>query len=96
MFDTFSKNLPANFKIFLSNFENCKFCQRVGLAPLDLRVLAREGSELDRRRRVMASSCVVFQMDELPALVRDLSQGRTSWDEALSKYPAFVQQEASK
>ena len=30
----FSKNLPANFKIFLSNFENCKFCQRVGLAPL--------------------------------------------------------------
>ena len=35
MFDTFSKNLPASFKIFLSNFENCKFCQREGLAPLE-------------------------------------------------------------
>ncbi|KAK7109202.1 glycine--tRNA ligase-like [Littorina saxatilis] len=35
-------------------------------------------------------------VDELPALVRDLAQGRTTWDEALEKYPLFVQQEASK
>lgn len=35
-------------------------------------------------------------IEELPALVRDLAQGRTSWDDALDKYPIFVQQEASK
>ncbi|XP_076460990.1 glycine--tRNA ligase-like [Babylonia areolata] len=35
-------------------------------------------------------------MDELPALVRDLSLGRSSWEEALQKYPIFEQQESSK
>ena len=27
---------PCNCVIVLSNFENCKFCQRVGLAPLTI------------------------------------------------------------
>ena len=42
------------------------------------------------------SFCRLLQIDELPALVRDLAQGRMSWDEALEKYPLFEQQEASK
>lgn len=35
-------------------------------------------------------------LEELPGLVRDLAQGKRSWDDALKSYPLFEQQEASK
>ncbi|XP_074658814.1 glycine--tRNA ligase-like [Tubulanus polymorphus] len=34
-------------------------------------------------------------MSELPTLVNDLSNGRSQWDEVITKYPVFEQQEAT-
>lgn len=39
---------------------------------------------------------VLFQVSELPDIVRDLSNGNTSWAEIESKYPIFEGQETSK
>ena len=33
---------------------------------------------------------------DIPAVIKDLSRGRTTWKEVLDKYPRFEQQEASK
>ena len=35
----------------------------------------------------------VYQLSEIAAVIRDLSNGKTSWAETEAKYPKFVQQE---
>jgi len=35
-------------------------------------------------------------LDELPGVVRDLSYGRTTWEEVETKYPKFEQQESTE
>lgn len=36
-----------------------------------------------------------FQLDELPNIVRDLSNGMITWAEVEAKYPKFEQQEST-
>ena len=55
----FSKNLPANFKIFLSNFENCKFCQRVGLAPLRVGDSSQRSGEIVKKSQIVPLNWII-------------------------------------
>lgn len=61
---------------------------------VDFDTLKEPHSATLRERETMKQ--IRVPINELPPLVRDLAQGRTSWEEALEKYPAFEQQESSK
>lgn len=39
---------------------------------------------------------VRMPVEDVPEVVRRLSQGKTNWEEVMGKYPKFEQQEASK
>ncbi|KAK7484906.1 hypothetical protein BaRGS_00023826 [Batillaria attramentaria] len=61
---------------------------------VDFDTLKAPHSATLRERETMKQ--IRVPLDELPAVVRDLAQGRRSWDDALKSYPLFEQQEASK
>ncbi|KAL8620459.1 hypothetical protein ACOMHN_048392 [Nucella lapillus] len=61
---------------------------------IDFDTLTQPHSATLRERETMKQ--IRVPVEELPPLVRDLSQGRTSWEEALQKYPAFEQQKSGK
>ena len=42
------------------------------------------------------SPVYLFQICELPVVVKDLADGRRTWEDVLATYPLFEQQEATK
>lgn len=66
---------------------------RINVNPFFFRI--KNSSELKTKISIY-NDLFTLQLEELPAVVRDLSLGKTTWSDVEAKYPKFEQQESTE